>query len=197
MLVRWHNLECPTLPVKPPPGCYYEEFMGKDGCPHYTFICDPCATISCRLFMICVEDEDNKPKCICKKGYLDDPDTGNCISKPLSMWDTQSFRLCMIERSYMSEGLSWKYRRSVACEMPGMHILPRGTFQIATVLDCTHRRYTLSRHQHWNLQKEYKCDVSECPPPPPAQPGCRYEEYMGIDGCPKYELVCDGELITN
>ncbi len=55
--------------------------MGKDGCPHYTLICDPCATISCRPFMICVEDEDNKPKCICKKGYFEDPNTGDCISK--------------------------------------------------------------------------------------------------------------------
>ncbi len=39
----------------------------------------------------------------------------------------------------------------------------------------------------------------DCPPTPLAQPpeGCDWEQDgTGPDGCPKYKLVCDGELIA-
>ncbi len=49
------------------------------------------------------------------------------------------------------------------------------------------------------LCNECQCVASECPPrllekPPP---GCNYEEYMGLDGCVQYALVCEGKIIPN
>ncbi len=112
----------------------------------------PCETVSCRPFMICVV-ENNKPKCICKKGYFEDPATGDCVSKSLSIRDTQSFRLdSKIMRGQMAEGLS--HNVELYCATPGMQTLPCRAF-LASVLDCIRRRYVLRGYKYFIFNTYY------------------------------------------